>query len=133
MQDLRYKNNKQKITEFTDLIAWQEGHRLVLLIYQMTKSFPLQERFSLSDQIQRAVVSVTSNIAEGFGRQTIKEKVQFYYLAQGSLTEVKNQLIVARDIRYISPSVFETIYNQASLTHKLLQGLITKSKSFARS
>ena len=99
----------------------------------MTKSFPLQERFSLSDQIQRAVVSVTSNIAEGFGRQTIKEKVQFYYLAQGSLTEVKNQLIVARDIRYISPSVFETIYNQASLTHKLLQGLITKSKSFARS
>jgi four helix bundle protein len=133
MQDLRYKNNKQKITEFTDLIAWQEGHRLVLLIYQMTKSFPLQERFSLSDQIQRAVVSVTSNIAEGFGRQTIKEKVQFYYLAQGSLTEVKNQLIVARDIHYISPSVFETIYNQASLTHKLLQGLITKSKSFAHS
>src|SRR5688572_18266389 len=93
-------NNKQKIITFSDLFAWKEGHKLVLQIYTVTKSFPSNEKFALVDQMCRAVVSITSNIAEGFSRQGIKEKVQFYLMAKGSLTEIQNQLYIARDVKY---------------------------------
>jgi four helix bundle protein len=124
--------NNNKIKSFTDLIAWQEGHKLVLLIYKITKSFPKAELYSLTDQIQRAAISITSNIAEGFGRQSYREKIQFYYMAQGSLTEVKNQIIIARDIGYLKDELYQQIYNQANSAHMLLQGLITKSKTFIK-
>lgn len=122
--------NNTKIKSFTDLIAWQEAHKLVILIYQITKNFPREELYSLVDQMRRAVISITSNIAEGFGRQSYKEKVQFYYLAQGSLIELKNQILAAHDIGYLSKTDFDMLVNQANIAHQLLQGLITKSKSF---
>jgi four helix bundle protein len=128
IQDSGFKNSK--IKEFTDLFAWKEGHKLVLLIYRCTKLFPKEELYSLVDQIQRAAISITSNIAEGFGRQTYKEKVQFYYQAQGSLTELKNQLFIARDVGYLNIEQFNTLNEQANLTHQLLQGLISKSKTY---
>ena len=121
---------QKPIRDFTDLLAWQEGHKLVLDIYRLTKKFPKEEIFGLVSQMRRAAVSVTSNIAEGFGRQGYKEKIQFFYVAQGSLIELKNQLLIARDIGYISTVEFTKISEQADQTHKLLQGLITKSKSF---
>jgi four helix bundle protein len=123
-------NMDTKIKEFTDLKVWQEGHRLVMLIYRETKTFPKEETYSLVDQIRRAVTSITANVAEGFGRQGYKEKIQFYYLAQGSLTELKNFLFVARDVGYMSNNRFEDIMNQLTITHQLLQGLLRKSKSF---
>ena len=123
-------NEDRKIKQFTDLHAWQEAHKLVLLVYRVTRGFPKEEIFGLVNQMRRAVISVTSNIAEGFGRQTMKEKIQFYYLAQGSLTELKNQLRAAKDIGYLAEADYETILNQANRAHQLLQGLITKSKSF---
>ena len=79
--------------------------------------------------MQRSAVSISSNIAEGFGRQGMKEKVQFYYQAQGSLTELKNQILIARDIGYLKNSDFTKLDEQGNVTHRLLQGLITKSKS----
>jgi four helix bundle protein len=121
---------QKPIRDFTDILAWQEGHKLVLDIYRLTKKFPKEEIFGLVSQMRRAAVSVTSNIAEGFGRQGYKEKIQFFYVAQGSLIELKNQLLIARDIGYISIVDFTKISEQADQTHKLLQGLITKSKSF---
>ena len=132
IQDSRFMNesNKKKIKDFTDLHAWQESHKLVLLIYKAVKSFPKEENYALSDQIRRAAVSITSNIAEGFGRQGFKEKVQFYYLAHGSLTELKNQLLVARDVGYLTEAEYSEFTGQANVAHQLLQGLITKSKSF---
>ena len=133
IHDLGFMNNtetKTKIKDFTDLNAWKEGHKLVLDIYKITKEFPKTEVFGLVSQMQRSAVSITSNIAEGFGRQGYKEKVQFYYISQGSLVELKNQLIIARDIGYIESNVFIKINNQANITHQLLQGLISKTKSF---
>ncbi|HQI13427.1 MAG TPA: four helix bundle protein [Candidatus Woesebacteria bacterium] len=118
------------IKEFTDLYAWQKGHQLVLEIYKLTKKFPTNEMYGLCDQLKRASVSITSNIAEGFGRQGIKEKIQFYYLANGSTTEVKNQLLIARDVGYISPTDFTKIENLLLDTHHLLLALISKTKSF---
>jgi four helix bundle protein len=128
IQDSRI--NTSAIKAFTDLIVWQEGHQLVIEIYKVTGTFPKTETFSLIDQMRRAASSVTSNVAEGFGRQTYKEKVQFYYLAQGSLTELKNQLFIAKDVGYIQENMFEFLFNKASTVHQLLQGLIKKSKSF---
>jgi four helix bundle protein len=123
-------NKTRTIQSFTDLIVWQEGHKLVLLIYKITGKFPKRETFSLISQMRRSSSSITSNIAEGFGRQTYKEKVHFYYQAQGSLTELKDQLLIARDISYLTKSSFNKCLDQANKTHKLLQGLIKKSKSF---
>ena len=122
--------NINRIRDFTDLDVWKEGHRLVLMLYKITDKFPRSERYSLIDQIRRSSVSVTSNIAEGFGRQTYKEKIQFYYLAQGSLVELKNHLIISKDVGYIDENVYLTLKNQADVCHKLLQGIIKKSKVF---
>jgi len=121
-----------KIRTFTDLLAWREGHKLVLLVYRMTKDMPQREWFSLIDQMRRAVVSITSNIAEGFGRQTLKEKTQFYYMAQGSLIELKNQILISQDLKYLSQEQFDEIANQANHAHRLLQGLITATKKKMR-
>ena len=83
-------NDKPKIKSFTDLIVWRKGHQLVIAIYKITNNFPKKETFALTSQMQRCVVSITSNIAEGFSRQGIKEKIQFYYMALGSVTELQN-------------------------------------------
>ena len=130
--DLGFMNESgaKIIRSFTDLNVWQEGHTLVITIYKETRKFPREELYSLTDQLRRAAVSVTSNIAEGFGRQGYREKIQFYYVAQGSLIEVKNQLLIARDIGYLDRKIFNSLALQANTVHRLLQGLITKSKSF---
>jgi four helix bundle protein len=121
--------NKEKITSFTKLDAWREGHKLVLMIYKSTKLFPKEELFSLVNQMQRAAVSITSNIAEGFSRQSYKEKVQFYSMSLGSVTELQNQLLVARDVGYLKPSTFTDIATQTVVVHKIINGLVKKSKS----
>lgn len=122
-----------KIKSFTDLQVWQAGHKLAIAIYEVTKSFPKEEMYSLVDQMRRAAISITSNVAEGFGRQTYKEKIQFYYIAQGSLTELKNQLLLAKDIHYLKKEDFDKIAEMANTTHKFLHGLIRKSKELLKS
>ncbi|MFA4818318.1 MAG: four helix bundle protein [Patescibacteria group bacterium] len=117
------------IKSFTDLNSWREAHQLVLLVYQATGSFPKEELFGLTNQIRRAAVSITSNIAEGFSRQSYSEKVHFYSIAQGSLTEVQNQLLIARDIGYIKINSFTVLADQSIAAHKTLSGLIKKSKT----
>lgn len=118
-----------KITSFTKLNTWIEGHALVLLIYKTTKSFPKDELFGLVSQMRRCAVSITSNIAEGFSRFSYKEKIQFYTTALGSLTELQNQLLVARDVGYLQKSDFDEIASQTVVVSKLLNGLIKKSKT----
>jgi four helix bundle protein len=117
------------IKSFTDLNAWREGHKLVLSVYRITKKFPKSEMFGLTSQIQRSSVSVTSNIAEGFSRRSWKEKSQFYFLSQGSLTELQNQLLIARDIGYINAALFASIADQTVAVHKLKNGLIKTCRS----
>lgn len=101
-----------KIRSFRDLRTWQAGHVLVLDIYRLTKKFPKEELFCLVMQMRRAVISFTSNIAEGFGRNTFGEKIQFYGMALGSLTELQNQILIARDLQFLSPVEYETIFSQ---------------------
>lgn len=117
-----------KIKSFTDLLTWQEGHKLVLIIYQLTKDFPNEERFSLSDQMRRAAVSITSNIAEGFSRESKKGKLQFYATAKGSNTELQNQLLISKDVGYLTKEVFKKSAQQSIKVNKLLTGLIKYCK-----
>jgi len=124
--------NSTKIRNFTDLNAWKQAHILVLHVYKLTKGFPKDEQFGLINQLRRAVVSITSNIAEGFSRSSYKEKSQFYSMALGSLTEVQNQLIIARDLKYISNTEFSKLIDQSIIVSKLLNGLIKKSKIIIR-
>ncbi len=127
------ENNSNKIKSFTDLIAWKEGHKLVLMTYKLTAKFPREEIFVLTSQIRRCVVSITSNISEGFSRQSHKEKIQFYSISLGSLSEFQNQILIARDLKYITNEEFKNIANQLIDVRKLINGLIRscKNKNFS--
>lgn len=123
--------HKNKIKSFTDLDAWKEGHKLVLLVYKTIKTLPSEERFGLVDQLRRAVVSITSNIAEGFSRNSSKEKIQFFRMALGSLTEVQNQLLIIRDLAYIKEEAFQGIAQQTIRVNKLINGLIKSARKMS--
>ncbi|MEK7066326.1 MAG: four helix bundle protein [Patescibacteria group bacterium] len=112
------------IKHFKDLMAWQESHKLVLSVYKATKLFPADERFALADQIRRCVVSVTSNIAEGFGRNSGRDKLQFYAISRGSLFELESQLLIARDLDYISGEIFKNLECQINFVSRLISGII---------
>jgi len=117
-----------KITNFTDLFAWQKSHKLVLDIYEITKKFPREEMYGLTNQIRRASVSVSSCIAEGFSRGTSKDKTQFYRMSMGSLTEVQNQLLISKDLDYISKKEYEHSFELSVEVQKLIFGLIRSIK-----
>lgn len=121
--------HRMPIKSFTDLNAWTEGHKLVLMIYNVTKLFPKEEMFGLVSQMKRCAVSITSNIAEGFSRQSYKEKVQFYSMAQGSVTELQNQLLITKDVGFIEKEKFREMALQSIKTHKIINGLIKSSKN----
>lgn len=121
--------NQGRIRSFTDLTAWKEAHQLVLSIYKITGSFPKEELFGLVSQMRRCAISIVSNIAEGFSRRYRKEKLQFYAIALGSLTELQAQLLVARDVGYMSKDVLSELADQVILVQKLLRGLVRGAKN----
>jgi len=112
------------IKKFTELIAWQKSHRLVLDVYKATEVFPRSEVFGLQSQIRRAVVSVTSNIAEGFERGSNKELIQFLIMARASLSETQNQLLIAKDLGYLNKKDFDELADKTVEVHKIINGLI---------
>ena len=120
----------EKIKSFHDLRVWQEAHLLVVSIYRTTKMFPKEEQFGLTNQIRRAAVSITSNLAEGFGRETIKDRVHFYIMSLGSLNEIQSQLLVARDVGYLNDKSWLELENKIIIVNKMLNGLIKKSRSY---
>lgn len=115
------------IHNFTDLDAWKESQKLVILVYRTTKNFPSDERFGLTDQIRRASVSVVSNIAEGFGRNSGKDKAQFYAVAKGSLLEVESQLLVAKDLGFLDEKKFIELNLLIRKAIKLISGLVNSA------
>ena len=112
------------VQKFTDLLVWQRSHDLALLTYKLTKLFPQSELFSLTNQMQRSAVSITSNLAEGFGRRTVKDKMHFYYIARGSLTELHNQFILSKDLKYIKDAEYQTTLELITRVYKLLNAMI---------
>ncbi|WP_243293027.1 four helix bundle protein [Bacillus sp. FJAT-47783] len=106
------------------LIVWQRSHELVLKIYEITKAFPKDEQFGLTSQIRRAAVSVPSNIVEGKGRGSDKEYKRFLLIARGSLEEVKYQLLLARDLKYIDEREYHSILKVTDEVGKMINGML---------
>ena len=110
-------------------IAWQESHELTMSIYAVTKQFPKFELYSLTNQIQRAAVSVPSNIAEGKALSSIKEYLRHIYIARGSLEELKYQLYLSKELGYLKEPDYNKLASQTTKVGKLLNGLIKSLKS----
>jgi len=114
---------KTKIERFEDLIAWQKARELTKGIYQVTREGPFAKDFGLSGQIQRAVVSVMSNIAEGFERGGRGEFHQFLSTAKASCAELRSHLYVALDIGYLDQRTFDQLLRQAEEVGRIVGGL----------
>ena len=108
---------------FFDLRVYQESKQLVKDVYSLLEKFPKFEVYALGDQLRRAVVSVPSNIAEGSGRSSLKEKTHFLEIAYGSLTETLCQLDIAHDLSYISDAEFSIAKERINIIGKQLSGL----------
>jgi four helix bundle protein len=105
---------------FEKLDVWQAARKFTKEIYQITKSFPKEEKFGLMNQIRRASISVCSNIAEGSARKTKKDKARFFQIAYASTLELLNQLIICNDLQYISDQVLLNLRNNIEeITNKL--------------
>lgn len=114
----------KEIKNFTDLDAWKVNHELVLRVYKITKKFPQDERFGLIDQLRRAAISITANIAEVWGRYHFADKIRFYYQARGSNCEVQNFIILAKDLGYSNLNDYNQLKNKIFQGFKVINGLI---------
>ena len=112
------------IKRFEEIRAWQEARELSCLVYQMSRQTLLAKDFGLKEQIQRAAVSVASNIAEGFARNGNKEFAKFLWIAKGSASEVQSQLYTAKDVGYITDAEFDLIYEKANACIVLIYSFI---------
>lgn len=112
-----------RIRRYEDLVAWQKAYELVLSLYRVTKQFPTDERFGLTQQIRRAAVSIPSNIAEGFGRHSRADYLRFLDMARGSTYEVQTQMRLAIDLDYFNDATIN-ILEQIAEVERILNGLI---------
>lgn len=116
-----------KIRTHKDLLVWQKAVDFVIEIYNLTKSFPRDELYTLVSQIRRAAVSIPSNIAEGAARQSRKEFQHFLYIALGSVSELETQLIICRRLGYLDCHE-ETIFLKLEEIRRMLLGLLHQLK-----
>jgi four helix bundle protein len=114
---------------FKDLKAWQRSMDLAEAIYEVTASFPKEERFTLVDQMRRSAISVISNIAEGYGRGTDKDLTHFLYMARGSANELSAQIELSKRLRYVSDDVFAKLDAQYIEVSKMLSSLIYRREN----
>ena len=110
--------------EYSKLEVWIEARKLVNLLYDSSKLFPKEELFGLTNQMRRAAVSIPSNIAEGCGRQTSKDTINFLHILRGSLYELETQLYISKDLSYITEDQLTTCLNKIENLGKLLNGFI---------
>ncbi len=114
------------IKTFRDLNVWKTSHQLTLLIYQVTSNFPKEETYGLTSQLRRSAVSVPSNIAEGFKRKSRKDFAHFVNIAESSLEETKYQILLAKDLTYISEENSNKLTYLCDEAGRMLCGLYKK-------
>ncbi len=112
----------EKTKTFKELIVWQKSHKLVLEIYKVTKSYPKEEVYSLTNQIRRASVSIAANIAEGYKKKTKASKLNFLNISEGSLEEVKYYIILSKDLEFISEKEFNQLESITEEVGRLISG-----------
>ncbi len=111
---------KDKSRSFEDVMVWKKAHAFVLDIYRVTKLFPKEELFGLTSQYRRAAVSIAANIAEGYGKKSVKDKLRFYNIAEGSINECKYYIILSKDLKYIDDFESDRLYGEITSVQKLL-------------
>jgi four helix bundle protein len=111
------------VFSFEKLIAWQKGRELALLIYKTTKKFPKEEVFGLTSQMRRCAISIASNLAEGSGRRSFKDKARFSEIAYSSSLELLNQVILSNDFELINDSDYLSIREKIAEVNMLIDGL----------
>lgn len=112
-----------KTYSFEKLIVWQKSRKLAGVIYKMTREFPKEEIFGISSQMRRCSISISSNIAEGSGRQTFKEKARFTEIAYASALELLNQLMISLDLEYIKEEIYLTTITEIEEVTFMLDAL----------
>ena len=125
----------EKIASFEDLAVWQKAHQLVLSVYRITGSFPGEERFGLTSQMRRAAVSVPANLAEGFKKRGVRDKLNFYNIAQGSLEELRYYLILSKDLGYVPENreMTEVTDEIARMLHGLIRSVAAAASEISGS
>jgi len=119
---------KNTIWSFKDLIVWQRSMDLAVRIYRITQKLPASEQFGLTSQLRRAAVSIPSNIAEGYGRQSTGNYKQFLSISRGSLMEIETQINICERLKYLAQSDTENIFKEITEISKMLTSLISKIK-----
>lgn len=117
-----------KIISYKELVVWQKSMNLVERVYLLTKVFPKEELFVLTSQLRRAAISIPSNIAEGYGRRSYKEYLQFYSISYGSALEVETQLIISLRLGYLSDKEFNQIIELLNEVIRMLYTMVFKRK-----
>jgi four helix bundle protein len=115
--------------DFRQLKVWEKSHQLALAVYKATKEFPKEELYGLTSQIRRSSMSVPTNIAEGCGRFTNADFARFLQMAMGSASEAEYQLILARDLGFLSNDVYEKLHNDTEKVKRMLTSLIKTIRS----
>lgn len=114
--------------DYTKLDVWLESRKLTNLLYNITKEFPKEEIYGLTNQMRRCAVSIPSNIAEGCGRQSSKDTIHFLHISRGSLYELETQCFLASDQGYVSKGQFEEVFDLIQTCKRLLNGFINYYK-----
>jgi four helix bundle protein len=112
-----------RIFSFEKLIAWQKGRELALIIYKITKKYPKDETFGLISQMRRCSISIASNLAEGSGRNSYKDKARFSEITYSSSLELLNQVILSSDLEYINENEYLQIREKITEVNMLIDGL----------
>ena len=112
------------LKNYRELLVWQKSYRLCIEVYKITRDFPKEEKFGLTSQIRRAVVSVPSNIAEGYGRKTSLEYIHALYVAYGSHCELETQILLSGDLGYIQVEDMQKLQENIAEVERMLKALI---------
>lgn len=126
-------NQRTPTNVFTDLLVWQKAHKMVLLVYSLTKKFPHEEVYALTSQFRRSAISVPANIAEGYKRKGKRDKLKFLNIAQGSLEESRYYGILSKDLEYINIEQFEKLNESINEVSYLLNSYASAISRNAKS
>lgn len=118
------------IQSFKDIIAWQKAHIFVLSVYECTSSYPQIEKFGLSSQFQRAAVSIASNIAEGYRKKGILDKLRYLNISQSSLEECRYYIILSKDLNYINEKQYNQLNERLEEASRLLNAYYRGIKNY---
>jgi four helix bundle protein len=126
------KGNLNIIKTFRDLIVWQKSMGLVTAVYKLTKALPDDELYGLSNQMRRCAVSIPSNIAEGYGRNSTPEYLRFVRFSIGSLFELQTQLEISHNLNFIDTHIFNNLYETCREIERMLTSLARKLEKKAK-